>query len=594
MHNDGKTVVFGFVMISLCICVSSISLKTPIVKTVYGPVQGQRELSRYGRYYQSFTGIPFAKPPVGPLRFAAPEEPDSWTLPLQATNVTPVCIQRDYLVTYNPPTEGTEDCLYLNVYTPEVEYRHNKFENKLLPVLVFIHWGGYFAGNSGKAYLGPDYLMDKDIIVVTFNYRLGVFGFLTTLDDEAPGNYGFKDQVLALKWVQRNIEYFGGDKNKVTIAGQSAGAASVHFHLLSSESEGLFHQAISQSGNVLGPWAFFNETYQKQITSYQALFTNCGNETTETKQIIECLRGLPAEEILKTQDYFKRFFSDPLVVYTSTVEKKSVRNPNPFLIQPPGEYLKKGMFRKVPWITGVVKDEGILKVSNLLRNDNIRNALNNKFVEEISNTLLALTVSTTDSTTLYSNISNFYFGGQNKIDINNPNSIQGLIDVYSDRSFIYPLYQSLLLHLYHKHNPIYLYSFEYKGEYTYGDVFSFTTNDISFSWGTSHCDDLLYLFYTPKYFNKLEADRDICMSKYIVEMWTNFVIYGNPNLLDDETQKTSWKPLDTAINKENIQGLIHLLNITGNIKDGIDIKGSKSFYKDRINFWKSVDILENH
>jgi carboxylesterase type B len=104
--------------------------------------------------------------------------------------------------------------------------------------MVFIHWGGFLAGRGTSDYFGPEYIMDKDVILVTFNYRLGVFGFFTTLDDFAPGNYGLKDQVMALKFVQETIECFGGDKNRVTIFGQSAGGGSVSLHLVSPLSRG--------------------------------------------------------------------------------------------------------------------------------------------------------------------------------------------------------------------------------------------------------------------------------------------------------------------------------------------------------------------
>lgn len=105
--------------------------------------------------------------------------------------------------------------------------------------MVFIYWGGFFAGRGTSDYLGAEYFMDKDVILVTFNYRLGVLGQLTTLDDEAPGNYGLKDQVLALKFIQENIKFFGGDKNRVTIFGQSAGSGSTSLHLISPASKGV-------------------------------------------------------------------------------------------------------------------------------------------------------------------------------------------------------------------------------------------------------------------------------------------------------------------------------------------------------------------
>ena len=127
---------------------------------------------------------------------------------------------------------GEEDCLYINVYTPDI----NKEARK--PVLVFIHPGGFNGGSGDDDIFGPDYFIDQDVIVVTFNSRLGVAGYLNTGDANAPGNTGLKDQVMALNWVKENIVNFGGCPNKVTIAGMSSGGASVQFHLLSSMSRG--------------------------------------------------------------------------------------------------------------------------------------------------------------------------------------------------------------------------------------------------------------------------------------------------------------------------------------------------------------------
>ena len=111
-------------------------------------------------------------------------------------------------------------------------------KSSLLPVMVWIHQGGFFFGHGGPSFLGPNFLLSKDIVLVTMNYRLGILGFLTTGDSVAPGNFGLKDQVLALKWVQQNIKSFGGNPNKVTIFGESAGGASVAFHALSEASNG--------------------------------------------------------------------------------------------------------------------------------------------------------------------------------------------------------------------------------------------------------------------------------------------------------------------------------------------------------------------
>ena len=184
------------------------------VQTEYGPVKGARKTSALGREYFNFQGIPYMKAPVGKLRFIDAQTPEPWTEPLDVTQ------EHSSYVCFNfiqSSVSGKEDSPFINVYT------HDVCPAALKPVLVWIHGGGFMTGSSCTDCYGPDYLLQKDVIVVTFNYRCGVFGFLT-LDDPTlgvPGNAGLKDQVFALKWVQRNIELFGGDRNNVTLFGES-------------------------------------------------------------------------------------------------------------------------------------------------------------------------------------------------------------------------------------------------------------------------------------------------------------------------------------------------------------------------------------
>lgn len=159
----------------------------------------------------------------------------------------PICYQTDNI--FNFSTSGSEDCLYLNVYTPSI------LPLILLPVMIFIHGGSFKSGSGNEEIYGPDFLVKNEVILVTINYRLGVFGFLSLQSKNIPGNAGMKDQVAALKWVKSNIENFGGDPNNITIFGESAGAASVSFHLISPLTKGLFKRAIIQSGSANCWWA---------------------------------------------------------------------------------------------------------------------------------------------------------------------------------------------------------------------------------------------------------------------------------------------------------------------------------------------------
>jgi cholinesterase len=189
--------------------------KFVIVNTEYGPVKGVEKTSALGRDYLNFQGIPYMKAPVGKLRFRDAQPPEKWTEVLDATrepsSYVTVSIMDMTKVT------GREDASIINVYT------HDVSPVKPKAVLVWIHGGGFQAGSSCTDSYGPDYILQKDVILVSFNYRCGVFGFLSLDDPELniPGNAGLKDQTFALKWVQRNIKNFGGDPGNVTIFGES-------------------------------------------------------------------------------------------------------------------------------------------------------------------------------------------------------------------------------------------------------------------------------------------------------------------------------------------------------------------------------------
>lgn len=171
--------------------------------------------------------------------FQNPVEPTTWFNVRDASIPKSDCIQKNSLLS-GAPVSGSEDCLYLNLYRP---LRPATQSNVLLPVIVYIHGGAFFSGSPHPALLGPQYFMNTgQVIFVAMAYRLGAFGFLSTGDKYSPGNYGLKDQTMALRWVQRNVRRFGGNPLSVTIMGVSAGAASVHMHMMSPLSKGEFNE----------------------------------------------------------------------------------------------------------------------------------------------------------------------------------------------------------------------------------------------------------------------------------------------------------------------------------------------------------------
>ena len=204
------------------------------------------------RSFDVFLGIPYAEPPLGNLRFTLPKKFRSEKSELyvgENPDLNPYYGSTCTQMNFNEELEGTEDCLHLNIYAPKIPEITQK-----LPVMVWIHGGGFFAGSSSPSFYGPDYFMDYNVILVAINYRLGPLGFLTLENDEMPGNLGMHDQILALQWVQENIGRFNGDPENVTIIGESAGAMAVMFLVMSHLSEGLFARAIIQSGPIVSSY----------------------------------------------------------------------------------------------------------------------------------------------------------------------------------------------------------------------------------------------------------------------------------------------------------------------------------------------------
>uniref|UniRef100_A0A3P8RFR0 Carboxylic ester hydrolase n=1 Tax=Astatotilapia calliptera TaxID=8154 RepID=A0A3P8RFR0_ASTCA len=235
--------------------ISFLLTSSPVVHTKLGSLKGEY-VSVKGKEtgVHAYLGVPFAKPPLGPsLRLAPPQPVGGWEGVRDATKQPPMCIQSKETVLDLVDKLGTalveipdisEDCLYLNIYAPA-----NRAKNAKLPVMVWIHGGGFALG-SASTYDGSALAAYQDVVVVLIQYRLGLLGFLSTGDEHISGNFGLLDQVEALKWIQQHIHNFGGDPGLVTIFGESAGGVSVSLLLLSPLSDGLFHRAIAESGTA--------------------------------------------------------------------------------------------------------------------------------------------------------------------------------------------------------------------------------------------------------------------------------------------------------------------------------------------------------
>lgn len=216
------------------------------------------------------------------------------------------------------------------------------------PVIAYIHGGAFFRGSGHSYFVGPEYIMDRDVVLVAINYRLGALGFFSTGTADAPGNAGMKDQVLALKWIQRNIRAFGGDPDSVTIAGQSAGSMSVTLHLLSPMSVGLFHKAIALSGSMASQMKI--KRNNTEIINILAESANCTNA--DVSKVVECLQQLPVQAIIRPD-----IFQDICLALVWYPVIENDLGHTRFLTGNPSVLFKKGNFTKVPVITGIVDNE---------------------------------------------------------------------------------------------------------------------------------------------------------------------------------------------------------------------------------------------
>ncbi len=258
------------------------------VRTASGIVERSSEQSSGIR---TFRGVPFASPPVGDLRWQPPQPIKNWKGVRKAAQFGPRCMQRPIFGDMVFRSNGmSEDCLYLNVWTPA------KSGKERLPVLVYFYGGGFVAGDGSEARYDGESMARKRIVALTVNYRLGVFGFLAhpELTKESPrhasGNYGLLDQNAALRWVQQNIAAFGGDPKKVTIAGESAGSISVSAQMASPLSKDLIAGAIGESGSIIG--ALSAVSLAEGETNGIKFATNIGATS------LAALRAMPAEQLL--------------------------------------------------------------------------------------------------------------------------------------------------------------------------------------------------------------------------------------------------------------------------------------------------------
>ncbi|CAG9787648.1 unnamed protein product [Diatraea saccharalis] len=320
------------------------------VKVTEGILEGELVNNDLAGNFYSFKGIPYATPPLGDLRFKAPHPPKPWQGVRNAFNHGPQCPQHNVITKQVEP--GSEDCLYLNVYTPVIN------TSVLLPVMIWIHGGSFCCGNGNDDVYGPEFLIRHGVILVTLNYRLEVLGFLCLDTEDVPGNAGVKDQVAAMRWVKKNISVFGGDPNNITIFGQSSGGACITYHCVSPMTKGLFKRAIAESGTMLNWWAHSYKPRDRAI----ALARKLGCTSEDDKELYEFFKKQPWENLVGIQvplTWKEKEVAINLIEF-SVVSEKHFPNEELFFTGDVIEALKNNIHKGIELIVGFNEDDGFI------------------------------------------------------------------------------------------------------------------------------------------------------------------------------------------------------------------------------------------
>ncbi|EDW88660.1 juvenile hormone esterase [Drosophila yakuba] len=500
---------------------SNKELSDLVITTALGKIRGTILPSQSGRNFYAFRGIPYAKPPVDRLRFQPPEPVEQWFDTLDATFDGPKCPQLGLV-----SGDVSEDCLRVNIYTKELPSESQP--NVRRPVIVFIHPGGFYSlSGQSKNFAGPQYFMNRRLVLVTFNYRLGSLGFLATGTREAPGNMGLKDQVQLLRWVKLHISRFGGDPSSITLLGYGAGAMAVTLHMVSPMSRGLFHKAIVMSGAVTGQWSL--PDHQMDVATKQATLLHCHTEN--VTEMVDCLKGKHYLEFANTLPKMFEFDrNNPLILWKPVIEPDFGQER--FLVEEPIRSYQNDDFMKVPIITGMTKDEFVGPALSILQSPTLLSALNDNF-EFLAPVFFMYNSSDPRASNISQELRNHYFP-QQLIDANS--SLEALSNLYSDALTGFGIHR--FVHLAARSTKVYYYRFSYQGARSH----IYYPEDAPY--GVVHHDDLMYLFVEPSISRMFtEDDQEFRMVDIMVRMFSAFAYKGDPNKPTDlALRDIRWRP----------------------------------------------------
>ncbi|PZC81284.1 hypothetical protein B5X24_HaOG200158 [Helicoverpa armigera] len=528
-----------------------------IVETKEGPVCGYSEPTDEGICYR-FKSIPYAKPPLGNLRFLPPSPVLPWTEVLDCTKDAP--LPPTFSMSQNRVT-GSEDCLYIELSTPNLK------PDKPISVMFWI--GGFGYSCIIDNIFDTSLITDQNIVFVRCGYRTGALGFLSITDYAAPGNCGLKDIVMALKWVQRNISFFGGDPHNVTIFGSSSGGAAANFMMLSPMATGLFHKTIIQSACALNNWSLSKNPSATAIE----LAKKFGIEKSSKTEVIEELRHVALDDLLTGFQNCRFVLTDGTdkdiidTVFKPCIEV-DLEGQAAFITKSPLAILKSGRFNKVPCIIGSNNVEGAL-LQHVVKdfysnfetfNANVRLlvpkelARTDKLSENIGHQLLK-----------------FYLDGETHL---REDTMPQFLQIISDYYFSYYVNKTVrLLCETTSSCPVYYYIINYAGEWSVPKQYNFFNS-------TGHSSELPFLFRI-KMPELCKGSRDSRVTRRrVIKMWTNFAKFGNPTPdEDDPLLSITWDPVE---NKDRL----NYLSI------GSELTKGRNPFQARMKFWD--DLHKEH
>ncbi|XP_026491214.2 esterase E4-like [Vanessa tameamea] len=555
-----KNKIFSFIfaiVVNLCVCDD---FKTVKVKLKQGELSGKKEFTYINEQkFYSFKGIPYAEPPVGELRFKPPVSHHGWENIYEAHTNKPTCIQYSSKMRIGEHIgmSGSEDCLYISVFTPNLEGS--------APVIVFDYNDNFGASFNGTETYSPDFFIEENIVIVTINHRLGLLGYLSTGDDVIPGNAGLRDFIMGLNWIQDNINEFGGDPNSVTLMGNRGGAVITDILLHSPKAKKLFSSVIMQSGTALEP-LFLSDQYRERAFDLGNVLNITANDS---ETLLKGLQNVDVELMYnKESDVIHRTDEDlqnTMFTFSPIIEND---NPDAILTTLPDN---SKIINDVPVMIGMNSREGLYLASHFINEPNL--------VAELAQEFLFLFPIKT----------NYKFNKKSKVY---EEAIKEILNFYFEEGYFYysnvleysvyvgDLLQNYALNLAAKkltektQSPIYYYMFDFRGRLNENSEYiaKYTRFGLK-HWGATVTDELCYLHLCSRIkqtykdlINLVSEQPELKVLKKMVRLWANFAKTRNPTPLaeDDILKDFKWLPINKESNETNYAHITNTLKMKEN------------------------------